>query len=297
MFAFTIRQVEVFLEVCRAGSFQGAADSLRISQPAVSKQMAALEAQLGFSLFQRQPGGAVTLAPDGGIFRERAERFIEAGRALSEKRLTSRRSNRPLRLFVGGHLLDDYVRPRLSVFQQLHPEVTLEFLPETARYKVRAQITRGIVDAALLMTRQGDDLPQTRSAGKVPAGLFGRADRYPPDMTPEHISRAPFILPPQGSKADVSEREWLAASGIVPSNVAARAQHHDVRIKMAVEGIGITYAFLSMARRHDPDETLRLLKHINDWEQRLFIHPDVPPQVAADLADFLCEAIREDRRR
>ncbi len=49
----------VFDAVMRTGSFSGAARDLEVSQPAVSRQIAILEARLGTELFQRRSGGVV----------------------------------------------------------------------------------------------------------------------------------------------------------------------------------------------------------------------------------------------
>ncbi|QIM72672.1 LysR family transcriptional regulator [Bordetella trematum] len=52
-----LKQLRYFLGVCRHGSIAEAARALHIAQPALSRQMAALEAQLGVSLFTRLPRG------------------------------------------------------------------------------------------------------------------------------------------------------------------------------------------------------------------------------------------------
>ena len=49
----TLRQVEVFLAVARAGSFRAAAEVLHLSQPALSQHVAELERELGARLFDR----------------------------------------------------------------------------------------------------------------------------------------------------------------------------------------------------------------------------------------------------
>ncbi len=49
----TIRQLEVFEEVARRGSYTGAADALHLSQPAVSMQIKQLESNSGLTLFEQ----------------------------------------------------------------------------------------------------------------------------------------------------------------------------------------------------------------------------------------------------
>ncbi|NEI74884.1 LysR family transcriptional regulator [Rhizobium lusitanum] len=52
--AVTLRQLQVFREVLRAGSERLAAKILNVTQPAVSQQVRQLEAEVGFTLFRRE---------------------------------------------------------------------------------------------------------------------------------------------------------------------------------------------------------------------------------------------------
>lgn len=57
-------RLRAFAAVARTRSFSGAAQEIHVSQPAVSKHVAALEAQLGRRLFERRRGG-LELTPAG----------------------------------------------------------------------------------------------------------------------------------------------------------------------------------------------------------------------------------------
>lgn len=76
------KQVTYFIAIAEKSSFSGAAAYVRIAQPALSTQIANLEAELGVSLFDRH-GRGVTLTPAGQIFLQHAYeivRRIEAAR-------------------------------------------------------------------------------------------------------------------------------------------------------------------------------------------------------------------------
>src|SRR5512142_3213786 len=66
------RRLRVLCEVARYGSFSAAATGLGYTQPAVSRQIATLEAELGTLLVRRVPQGAV-LTDAGRLLVERAE--------------------------------------------------------------------------------------------------------------------------------------------------------------------------------------------------------------------------------
>lgn len=66
----TLRQIRYFLTVADLGGFTQAAGTLFVAQPALSRQIALMEEELGFALFEREPRG-VRLTPAGALFRER----------------------------------------------------------------------------------------------------------------------------------------------------------------------------------------------------------------------------------
>src|SRR5947208_1882848 len=71
------RRLKVLVEVARHGSFSAAAASLGYTQPAVSRQIATLEAEVGAMLVRRVPQGAV-LTDAGRVLVERAEAVLTA---------------------------------------------------------------------------------------------------------------------------------------------------------------------------------------------------------------------------
>ena len=88
--------VLAFVAVAEEGQFQLAADRLGISQQAVSKRIAALEADLGTALFRRTPAGAV-LTEDGRTFLPHASAVVAAVRAAVA---SVQPGTRPLRVDV-----------------------------------------------------------------------------------------------------------------------------------------------------------------------------------------------------
>jgi molybdate transport repressor ModE-like protein len=67
-----VRRLRVLCEVARHGSFSAAAEALGYTQPAVSRQIATLESELGAILVRRAPQGAV-LTDAGRVLVERGE--------------------------------------------------------------------------------------------------------------------------------------------------------------------------------------------------------------------------------
>ena len=78
------RQLRYFCEIAEAGSFTAAAARLRVAQPALSRQIASLERDLGAPVFLRGPGG-IKLTSHGEILLRHADAMrVHAARAREE---------------------------------------------------------------------------------------------------------------------------------------------------------------------------------------------------------------------
>ena len=71
-----IRVLRYFLTVAREGSITGAANSLHLTQPTLSRQLQELEKELGQKLFVRGKT-KITLTTEGMMLRKRAEEIVE----------------------------------------------------------------------------------------------------------------------------------------------------------------------------------------------------------------------------
>ena len=71
-----LRVLQYFLTICREENILGAAQSLHLSQPTLSRQLKDLEAELGKQLFIRG-NRKITLTEEGMILRKRAEEIIQ----------------------------------------------------------------------------------------------------------------------------------------------------------------------------------------------------------------------------
>ena len=115
-----------FLAVAESGSFSRAGERLHLSQPAVSKRIAALEAELGHPLFDRI-ARRVSLTDAGRALLPHARRLLDdledARRALSH--LSERIAGR-LSLGTSHHIGLHRLPPVLRAFVQQHPEVDID---------------------------------------------------------------------------------------------------------------------------------------------------------------------------
>ena len=71
-----LRVLKYFLTVAREGSITGAANSLHLTQPTLTRQIQELERELGQKLLVRGKY-KVTLTPEGMILRKRAQEIVD----------------------------------------------------------------------------------------------------------------------------------------------------------------------------------------------------------------------------
>ncbi|WP_299651599.1 LysR family transcriptional regulator [uncultured Tateyamaria sp.] len=93
-----LRQLRYFRVIAEVKSFSRASSVLRVSQPALSRQIKLIEAELGTDLFFRD-GRGVQLTPAGQEFYEHVTR-IEA-RLIKARESAARHANRPGKITIG----------------------------------------------------------------------------------------------------------------------------------------------------------------------------------------------------
>jgi len=122
----SLRQIRYFLTVADLGGFTPAASRLFVAQPALSRQVALLEKELGFPLFLREARG-VRLTPAGERFRERVidiegalQNAVEEGRELHGGQAGA------LRLLHSSSIPVDSLLPAISQFVADSPRTRID---------------------------------------------------------------------------------------------------------------------------------------------------------------------------
>ena len=114
-------------EVYQQRSFSRAAEALFVSQPALSAMVAKLERELGFSLFERTRGSAVTLTPQGRIYMDMIEN-IQASEDIMKKRLEQYNRAPAERLCVGAmmHTAQFLIPDSVRRLHERYPDVFVD---------------------------------------------------------------------------------------------------------------------------------------------------------------------------
>jgi LysR family transcriptional regulator for bpeEF and oprC len=170
--------LRTFIRVAESGSFSAVAREIGATQPAVSRQIAALEEHLGARLIQRTTR-SLTLTEDGRDLLGHARRVLDAGEE-TEAAIGRRRTSPAglVRLATPVTLGRLYVVPRLPRLLGRYPELSIELTMSDAQidlvsHGVDLAIRAGeVADTSLVARRIG-------SAGARPDLLHRAARRLP----------------------------------------------------------------------------------------------------------------------
>jgi DNA-binding transcriptional LysR family regulator len=157
---FTLDQLRILKAIAAEGSFKRAADSLYISQPAVSLQVQNLEKQLNVPLFDRG-GRRAQLTEAGHLLLSYGEKII----ALCQETC---RAIEDLQNLQGGTLIvgasqttGTYLLPRtIGLFREKYPDVSVELQVHSTR-RTSWGVANGQVDLAIIGGEVPSELQET----------------------------------------------------------------------------------------------------------------------------------------
>lgn len=209
-------EIEAFVAIAQAGSFTRAAVALQLSQPAVSRRIELLEAELGAPLFERFHGGA-RLTQAGEAFLPYARQVLAGARdGAAAVRALETGAVGTVALALVGTLASTKLTAHLRDFRSAHPDVRLVL--RTARsIEVSSLVLQG--EVAFGLRYFTDPSPAVASHFVEDEQLVvvcaGHAEQYASE--PAALAGLPWVAFPVGSGssgepfARVLERQLLRA--------------------------------------------------------------------------------------
>jgi DNA-binding transcriptional LysR family regulator len=145
----SLRQIRYFLAVAELGGFTPAASTLFVAQPALSRQIALLEQEIGFALFRREPRG-VRLTPAGEMFRARVSGLEKSLlEAVEESRDIDRGESGVLRLLHSSSVPAERLLPVIKTFIALAPRARIDLDRLSSEQQV-TEIAEGRADIGII---------------------------------------------------------------------------------------------------------------------------------------------------
>lgn len=289
-----IDQVETFLAVATFGGFHRAAEALRISQPAVSARIKALEESLAVKLFSRSRGGLV-VSDAGRTFRPHAELLLRtAAMARQAVHNSQPASGTPLQIATALSISVYFLPDVLKRFQRAHPNVIISIRTGHSK-EVLDMVLNEEAEIGLARSLHHPEV-ETISLRDDPLLLVAHPKRGPkhsPRARLEQIASWPLIFYERGSSDWTLTQSLFRTAGLVP-NIALEVDSIETAKRMVERGLGLSFLPQMAVGRELRSRKLTTVKLLDAEPLRRsldVIHPRHRP-LRAEVRAFL-QMVRE----
>jgi DNA-binding transcriptional LysR family regulator len=233
---FDWNQARAFLATADEGSLSAAARALGLTQPTLGRQVAALEAELGVTLFERV-GRSLSLTRSGIDLLEHFRAMGEAaGRISLAASGQSQAIEGQVRVTASDMVATYHLPPMLKRLREVAPGIEIEIV---ASNEVR-DLRRREADIAIRHVRPEQPDLTARLVAETTAHLFASTeylDRHGRPRTPRDLSDADFVGPEQPERF---LPEWNALGlSLTPDNFKITTSSGTVGVELVRRGFGI----------------------------------------------------------
>jgi DNA-binding transcriptional LysR family regulator len=232
------RLLQHFLAVAQRRSITAAAESLHITQPALTHSIHRLEKLIGVKLFERMPTG-VALTRQGDILARRAMLMdLEYRHALAEIKMFQKGLSGTLRIGAGPVWISTILPPVVAEFHKQFP-------------KVRIHLTNGVINTMVNSLLAGEidlmcgtlDFPAQAEIAKEPLLRIRHAviahKNHPLTrqraVAARDLSLYPWLVLADDQIGIARIGAYFAANGLVPPTIAAEGTLFGI-LKILLEG-------------------------------------------------------------
>ncbi len=231
----TISELQAFSACAQTGATTRAAQSLNLTQSAVSRSINSLETRLGVRLFDRVRQRLI-LSDAGRAFQRDASRLLEDLARSAMSVMAFGGHTNVLRLAVLPTFASTWLIPKLADFQDIMPKMTFDI-------SARLQGVNFDVDPFDAVIRRGDALPNGASSVKLmdeKLVVVGSAKMFDRHNLPDDEALAKLPLLQQATRPNLWP-DWFEDGGLDPRTIlrGARFDHFDMVLNGAACGLGV----------------------------------------------------------
>jgi len=258
-----LRQLRCFIAVAEELHFGRAAERLGLAPPALSRQISALEDELGVSLLTRTTR-QVALTRAGLIMLEEAKAIlVRMERASRSVREASLASSKVLRVGAIDAASSSFVPEALVTFRSRHPGIEIKFV-EAMTAPLVQMLEAGKLDLALLRPpRKPTDCAFEILRVERPIVVLSEshplaAREY---LTMQDLISEPFVVPSKRIRPFAYDlvMAYFESVGAVP-NVTIEATEKPAMMSAVAAGLGMALAPDWVSRLSFPGVTMRRLR-------------------------------------
>jgi len=284
-------KLRIFHAAAEAGSFTHAGEVLEMSQSAVSRQVSALESDLGVPLFHRHARGLILTEQGELLLRTANEVTAQLEAARSQLHDTKEQPSGLLKVNTTVGLGSTWLASRIDEFLEENPDIQLDLI--LADDELDVSMREADVAIRLRPPTRGDLVKRrlfTVHFHVYAAPLY--IERHGRPETVEDLDRHRIITFGDNAPAHLRDMNWLATAGrdgSAPPRTPVLRVNNLVAIKRAVEkGVGI--AMLPDYIVEGATGLVRVLAHVEQPSfETYFVYPEEMRNVARVTAfrDFL----------
>ena len=239
---FTLRQLQYFAAVARAGQISLAAIESNVSQSTMTAAIAELERVLGAMLFERTRNG-MTLTHEGHLFLQHANTVLDSAEDAARHPLRNRSQvSGTLQLAASYTVLGYFLLPFIAKFQKQHPDVRIHPV-ELDRVQIEASVSSGELELAVALT---SNLPDPKRFGQLALArsrrqLWVAANHPLADLAQvelRDVAPYPYILP-MVDEGDIAAMRYWEQATLQPATLLRTSSMEAVR-EMVALGLGVT---------------------------------------------------------
>ncbi|MFB9279875.1 LysR family transcriptional regulator [Cohnella cellulosilytica] len=242
--ALNVHQLHIFYTVADRGSFSAAAQTLHMTQPAVTMQVQALEERFGTKLFNRTTK-RLELTEAGRRLLPQARKAVELMRDTDEMMIKYIEDLKGRLQFAASLTIGEYVLPRLlGSFLRRFPDISVDMkvmnTTEIIEAVAHQGLDFGIIEAPC-------DVPGIEAQSVMDDELLLIAPADHPFALREQVSleeaiREPFVLREKGSGTRQIMADELQRHGVTEERLRVVSEFGSTgAVKSAVEaGLGLS---------------------------------------------------------
>ncbi len=275
--------LKFFIGAVRAGNYTHAATRLKVNRTTIGRRIAALETELGISLFEQTPAGYRPTAAGRAALEcaEQIEREIER---LNERLATPHEQmGGTVRIAVSGEIGTEFMSELLA-FRKADPDIKLELL--TARDALTTVLQRKADLGICLAPYRPENLRGVR-IGELSQALYA-ARRYLDALPAGHVFQDHDWIGWGKEAANSASARWLRANLPDAAKISAEVNSWDAFKEAVLCGLGIGHMWCFVADREPSLVRIRDIEPELSMELWLLVRDDVPPDSRTKrLMEFL----------